>query len=147
MEFGPYHDLRHAVETVIKGMLKTESAEDIQAAWERLEDWQKAKVVSADNPGGYLRHMLSNAIDDLQQVAKDAAEYGWDDRDDHKAFVVEVSEKARAGERVIMPLESCTDDDAREALIRWTIRWFGQHAPDLRCFVHRPNKEITVSLT
>lgn len=147
MEFGPYHHIRHAVETVIKGMLKTQSAEDIQAAWESLEDWRKAKVVSPDtkNSGGYLRDMLTNAIDDVQQEAADA-EYGFDDSDELTTFLLEASEKARVGEPEIIPLGATTDDDAREALIRWTIRWFKQHAPDLRCSAHRPNKEIRVSL-
>jgi hypothetical protein len=121
MKFGPYHRLRHTVETVIKGMLKTQSADDIQAAWESLENWRRAKVVSPDtkNSGGYLRDMLTNAIDDVQQEAADA-EYGYDDSDELKAYLLDVSKTARAGEPVTIPLGATTDDDAREALIRWT---------------------------
>jgi hypothetical protein len=145
MEFRPYqkHRLRPAVESVIKGLLKDKSADDIRAAWEGLEKWQRAMVVGKTNPGGYLRTILQNAIDQKPiETDEDDDAAGWSDNEE---LVSTLIGRVKAdGEDCYLTLADLTDDTTIASFVRWAEKWREQHAPEVEYEVDVAKKQIRI---
>ena len=140
MEFGPYHRIRPAVETVIKGLLKDKSPEEIKTAWENLPKDRRAMAVRAKSPGAYLRTMLANAIDQPQQESEE----NDDDWAQNEEFMRDIIGRVKSTGVHQIGLAELSSDASAASFARWATKWCDQHAPEVEYEVDLPNKEIRV---
>lgn len=142
LEFGPYRNIRPVVESAIKGLLKTTSADDIRKAWASLKPWQKIKAKKGRNPGGYLRTMLTNAIEQKPEPEPEGDSDGWwGNHDMMEGLIAHVRD---TGEDMYVNLARLSNDNEIASFTKWATEWLDHMADELEYEVEFTNKRIRI---